>query len=299
MNLRCRQEGKTLELYQLEQFMAAAELSHISKAAQKLSISQPALSKNIHALEKELGYPLFDHVGKNIRLNKNGEIFLKYVREVFAALENARAELRDYNDGSNCSISLSVQAASRLLPDILRSFTALHPGTRFSVSQFPAATGVPDCDFTIQSSLLRSSDPDSCTLLKENILVALPAKHPLSSGTSVNLADLRDQPFISLQKGIGLSSITDYYCQQCGFVPNTVFESDSPSTIRNMIHLGLGIAFIPELTWPGIEDESIRLLSVRNIKCIRYINLLWNRHRYYPATVWAFKDFLVGYFAQL
>lgn len=287
-----------MELYQLEQFMAAAELSHITRAAQKLSISQPALSKNIHALEKELGYPLFDHVGKNIRLNRNGEILLKYVREVFSALENARSELKDYN-GSACTISLYVKAASRLLPDILQTFSRLHPGIRFSVSQFPTPSGQPDCDFTIESSLIRSSGKESCTLLKENILVALPSKHPLSSGSSVNLADLRDEPFISLQKGIGLSSITDYYCQLCGFQPNIVFESDSPSTIRNMIHLGLGIAFIPELTWPGLEDETIRLLAVRNLNCIRYINLSWNNHRYHPAAAWEFKDFLVQYFAEL
>lgn len=289
-----------MELYQLEQFMAAAELSHITKAARKLSISQPALSKNIHALEREIGYPLFDHVGKNIRLNKNGEILLKYVREIFCSIDNAGRELKDYNDGSDCSLSLYVKAASRLLPDILRSYTGICPGIRFSVSQFhDGSAGRPDCDFTIESSLTRADGPESCTLLKENILVALPAGHPLSGGPSVSLGDLQDEPFISLQKGMGLSSITDYYCHLCGFSPNIVFESDSPSTLREMIQLGLGIAFIPELTWPGLDDGSIRLLPIRNMKCIRYINLLWNRRQYHPTAAWGFRDYLIQYFSQL
>lgn len=289
-----------MELYQLEQFMAAAELSHITKAARKLSISQPALSKNIHALEREIGYPLFDHVGKNIRLNKNGEILLKYVREIFRSIDNAGKELKDYNDGSDCSLSLYVKAASRLLPDILRSYTGICPGIRFSVSQFhDESAGRPDCDFTIESSLTRADGPESCTLLKENILVALPAGHPLSGGPSVSLGDLQDEPFISLQKGMGLSSITDYYCHLCGFSPNIVFESDSPSTLREMIQLGLGIAFIPELTWPGLADGSIRLLPVRNMKCIRYINLLWNSRQYHPAAAWGFRDYLIQYFSRL
>lgn len=289
-----------MELYQLEQFMAAAELSHITKAARKLSISQPALSKNIHALEREIGYPLFDHVGKNIRLNKNGEILLKYVREIFCSIDNAGKELKDYNDGSDCSLSLYVKAASRLLPDILRSYTGICPGIRFSVSQFhDESAGRPDCDFTIESSLTRADGPESCTLLKENILVALPAGHPLSGGPSVSLGDLQAEPFISLQKGMGLSSITDYYCHLCGFSPNIVFESDSPSTLREMIQLGLGIAFIPELTWPGLDDGSIRLLPVRNMKCIRYINLLWNSRQYHSTAVWDFRDYLIQYFSQL
>lgn len=289
-----------MELYQLEQFMAAAELSHITKAARKLSISQPALSKNIHALEREIGYPLFDHVGKNIRLNKNGEILLKYVREIFRSIDNAGKELKDYNDGSDCSLSLYVKAASRLLPDILRSYTGICPGIRFSVSQFhDESAGRPDCDFTIESSLTRADGPESCTLLKENILVALPAGHPLSGGPSVSLGDLQDEPFISLQKGMGLSSITDYYCHLCGFSPNIVFESDSPSTLREMIQLGLGIAFIPELTWPGLDDGSIRLLPIRNMKCIRYINLLWNSRQYHPTAAWDFRDYLIQYFSQL
>lgn len=289
-----------MELYQLEQFMAAAELSHITKAARKLSISQPALSKNIHALEREIGYPLFDHVGKNIRLNKNGEILLKYVREIFRSIDNAGKELKDYNDGSDCSLSLYVKAASRLLPDILRSYTGICPGIRFSVSQFHDESAArPDCDFTIESSLTRADGPESCTLLKENILVALPAGHPLSGGPSVSLGDLQDEPFISLQKGMGLSSITDYYCHLCGFSPNIVFESDSPSTLREMIQLGLGIAFIPELTWPGLDDGSIRLLPIRNMKCIRYINLLWNSRQYHPTAAWGFRDYLIQYFSQL
>ena len=79
-----------MELYQLEQFKAAAELSHITKAAELLSISQPALSKNIRILEQELGYPLFDHVGKHVQLNENGRVLLKYVNEIFCSLENAK-----------------------------------------------------------------------------------------------------------------------------------------------------------------------------------------------------------------
>lgn len=289
-----------MELYQLEQFKAAAELSHITKAAQMLSISQPALSKNIRALERELGYPLFDHIGKHIRLNKNGEIFLKHVREVFQCLDNAQRELKACNTDLSSSVSLCVRAASKLLPEILQTYSMAHPGVRFSISQSDSALKTPaDHDFTIESSLSPSSGIDCCTLLQENILIALPAGHRLCTESSIDLSDLKEEPFISLQKGMGLSAITDYYCQLCGFVPNIVFESDSPSTLRSLIHLGLGVAFIPELTWSGLEDTSIRLLPVRSLKCRRYIILKWDSRRYLSPVVLEFKEFLIRYFSGL
>ena len=261
-----------------------------------LSISQPALSKNIHALEKELGYPLFDHIGKNIRLNRNGEILLRHVREIFCSLDNARRELEEANTNKAPSISLCVKAASKLLPEILQTYSQSHPGVRFSVSQSgTASVSSAEHDFTIESSLSPASGTDCCSLLRENILIALPSTHRLAGETSVDLSELKEEPFISLQKGMGLSNITDYYCHLCGFVPNVVFESDSPSTLRSLLHLNLGIAFIPELTWSGLEDDSIRLLPVRNLECIRHIILKWDSRRYLSPSTLEFKEFLIRF----
>lgn len=289
-----------MELYQLEQFKTAAELSHITKAAELLSISQPALSKNIRALEKELGYPLFDHIGKHVQLNENGKILLRHVNDIFASIAGAKRELEDYNGRRSASISLCVKAASKLIPDILQNYNRRRPDVRFSLSQFSLPTeGSSQFDFTIEASLTPAAGPDSCTLLQEDLLLALPSGHRLAGGRDVDLSDLKDEPFISLQKGMGLSDIMNYYCGLCGFTPNIVFESDNAPTMRNLIHLGLGIAFIPKLTWPGLEDDTIRLLPIRGLNCRRYINLRWNSGRYLPAAALDFKEYLIQYFREL
>lgn len=290
-----------MELYQLEQFKVAAELSHITKAAQVLSISQPALSKNIRSLEKELGYPLFDHIGKNIQLNGNGKILLDCVNEIQTSLSNARRRIREENENRSASISLCVKAASKLLPEILMDYSRKYPGTHFSVCQ--SQNSRPDhCafDFTIDASLAPADNDDhSCTLLREQILIALPAGHPLARNISVTLGDLKGESFISLQKGMGLADITQYYCHLSGFEPNIVFESDNPSTVRSLIQLGLGLAFIPAATWPGIADETIRLLPIQPLQCFRYINLLWPKGRYLTPAALSFKSFLTDYFFRL
>lgn len=189
---------------------------------------------------------------------------------------------------------------SKLIPDILQTFRKRCPGTRFSISQSPAPSDNDyRFDFTIDASLSPATGPDSCTLLQEDILLALPVEHRLASGEDVELAELKEEPFISLQKGMGLSDIVNYYCRLSGFVPDIVFESDSPATMRNLIHLGLGIAFIPKQTWPDLEDHSIRLLPIHNVSCKRCINLHWSTRRHLTQTALEFKDYLIDYFSGL
>ena len=289
-----------MELYQLMQFKTAAQMSHITNAARALSISQPALSKNIRALENELGYPLFDHVGKHIELNENGRILLRYADAIMCSLEDARRELKEHNENQDVTVSLCVKAASKLIPRILQEYSSLHPSTHFSISQ-SGGTGSEQTrfDLTIDASLSPTREPDSCMLIEEELLLALPASHPLAGGGDVDLAQLKDAPFISLQRGMGLSDIMNHYCRLAGFSPAIAFESDSPTTLRNLIDLGLGVAFIPKLTWPDMRDERIRILPIRGQHCRRYLNLFWDSRRYQSAAAAAFKEYLIGYFSEL
>lgn len=289
-----------MEFYQLEQFKAAAELSHITRAARQLSVSQPALSKSIKALENEFGYPLFDHVGKNVQLNANGKIVLRYINEILCAADNIKKELDDANHAGDSHISLCIHAASGLIPEVLLQYNRLYPSVQFSLSQPYGETEDPALlyDFVIDASLEPGEGDDSCTLLKEELLAALPATHPLSKKESIRLSELKQENFISLKKGLPLASITEYYCRLDGFSPKVVFESDNPSTLRNLIRLGLGVAVIPALTWKELEGEGLRLLPIRPLSCFRYINLQWSSRRYLSASAYSFKDFLIRYFEE-
>lgn len=96
-----------MELTQLRYFQTAAYYQHISRAAEELNISQPALSTMISRLEKELGVPLFDHNGRSIILNQNGQRFLQRVNHILMEVENSKRELQDIADEGDNSISLA------------------------------------------------------------------------------------------------------------------------------------------------------------------------------------------------
>ena len=156
-----------MELLQLYYFQVTARCEHMSLAARKLHIAQPALSQTIHRLEKELGAPLFDRIGKHIRLNDCGRIFLKYTDIALGALEDARSEIKETLAISDQSVTLCVLAASSLMSGFLGEFTQMYPQVHFQIIQSAAALeNTSGIDLTIHAAPWDRRDDFSCVLLK-------------------------------------------------------------------------------------------------------------------------------------
>jgi len=139
---------------QLEFFRKTAELENISKAAKELFIAQPALSKAIKDLENELGYTLFDRIGKQIQLNQNGEILYKHVLHLQYDFSHMENELREANAQKSGSIHVSFRVSSSLLPAILQSFYAKYPDSNLKVYQInQVPKSLPEFDVIMIRSL--------------------------------------------------------------------------------------------------------------------------------------------------
>lgn len=289
-----------MELLHLRYFKTIAELEHMTKASEILHVAQPSLSKVIRILEKELEVNLFDRVGKNITLNENGKILLKYANKIFASLEDVKTELSDLNKKHEGTLTISMHAASKLLPEILSGFKKKHPNIRFAIVQHDNKSGEEmNCDLLVNSTKQKVTDDNVITLLEEEILLAVPNDYPLASRKRIRLEEVATEAFISLQKGADLSDITSSFCQDAGFNPNIILESDDPATIRGLISAGLGIAFLPAITWHGVADSNIKLLSLSNINCKRYINASCRQGRYCSNSTKLFLDFIVNFFNNL
>lgn len=130
-------------------------------------------------------------------------------------------------------------------------------------------------------------------------LLAVPNDYPLASRKRIRLEEVATEAFISLQKGADLNDITSSFCQDAGFNPNIILESDDSATIRGLISAGLGIAFLPAITWHGVADSNIKLLSISNINCKRYINASCRQGRYCSDSTKLFLDFIVDFFKNL
>ena len=287
-----------ISLLALSYFQKTARLQHLSKAADKLHIAQPSLSRTIHALELELGVSLFDRNGRNIELNKYGEIVLKYADRILTSINGMRRELNETKQHEETTVTLSLYAASKIVPSLLTAFRQDHPNVRFQIiQQTEVSPGTSNADLSLFSSIMPITNKQSVTLLEEEIVLAMPESDPRASLHSVPLSSFADDDFISLQSGKSLRTIMDAYCQIAGFVPKINLECDSPSTVREFIRAGLGVSFVPRITWHGVADEKVALVPISSPQCRRYIGLSWNEHSYLSPAAQALRDYLVNNFA--
>ena len=257
-----------MELLQLEYFLVAAKYQHITKAAESLHVAQPALSQSIKRLENELGVKLFDRKGRNICLNEMGAFLNIELLPIIDSLHNIKKDLSAASGILNNTIKLNILSASELITDIIILYKEANPNVNFRISQNVETT---DWDIRISTISQRSSKVNHDIMMKEEILLAVPLTSKFSKNNSLELISVKDSSFISLGNSKPFRSICDNYCFSQGFSPNVVFESDNPSTVRNLIGAGLGIGFWPAYSWGKLKSDKVKLIHISKPNCNREI----------------------------
>ncbi|GCE08465.1 LysR family transcriptional regulator [Dictyobacter aurantiacus] len=293
-----------MDLLQLRYFQTVARHEHMTRAAEELTIAQPSLSKMIAHLEKELGVPLFDRQGRQIRLNKFGQIFLRRVERAFFELDEGKRELQDMAGLEHGSIGIGT-ANVNLLAEILSVFCARYPAISFRLFQQPNLAMVEqlehgEIDICLASPPVERAGIGWIALMTEEIFLIVPGNHRLADRESIDLSEVANDAFVSVKPGYGLRDITDRYCQQAGFTPKIIFEGDEPAAIRGLVRAGLGITFTSAVSWQTIIQQPDPLFSVLRIDrpiCQRTIGLAWSQERYLSLAARQFRQFVIDYFA--
>lgn len=291
-----------MELIHLQYFQKLAEYEHVTRAAESLCIAQSSLSRVLRGLEAELGVALFDRAGKNIILNENGRLVLNYTNHIMGRLADMRKELNDRNFlSAEETIIILVRVASKFLPQIISGFRERHPKINFVIIQNETAQqqSRPHWNLCLDATIEPAENDEytSC-VLEEEVCLAMPKGHPLAQREFIRLEEVAGESFIGLQKGSSMNEIAEKYCHKAGFSPNIILESDNPATLRGLMHIGLGIAFNPVVTWKEVSDEDICLVSIEG-GCSRYINVSLCRGSYHSRAVLAFRSYLIDFFAEL
>ncbi|MEV5974591.1 LysR family transcriptional regulator [Streptomyces sp. NPDC051921] len=191
----------------LRYFLAVAEELHFTRAAERLYVSQPALSKQIRALERQLGAPLFDRDRQGVRLTAVGAALLPHARAVLAAWAEADAAVRAARAATGATLVVGMSTSpgrGGLLPAIRSRFTENHPAARTRLRQVgwedPTA-GLADGASDVAFVWLPLAGPERfrwVVVATEPRLVALPESHPLAARESLDFAELLDEPFLAL-----------------------------------------------------------------------------------------------------
>ncbi|MFI3172863.1 MAG: LysR family transcriptional regulator [Eubacteriales bacterium] len=264
-----------MEFQQLHYFLVVAKYQHMTKSAELLHIAQPALSQCIKRLEDELGTPLFDRVGKRIVLNDCGKLLQQRVRPIMAALDAIPSEIQNRSKTYSYPIRLNIEAGSMIISKILIAFQKAHPKITFQLLQNVHES---ECDITMSTIPYEEAEKQGDVAFTEQIYLAVPLASRFANRTSVTLDELAREKFIVLAGSKKLRVICDKLCDSVGFVPNIVFESESPLMVRELIEAGLGISFWPAYSWGEFSSDKAVLIPIGSPLCNRKLILHLSPH---------------------
>lgn len=282
-----------MELYQLKQFAAAAEQENMTRAAEQLNIAQPAISKTIHHLERELGALLFERTGKGLRRTEQGDILLRYAKQILQAEEDARREIAESAQQAGslriCALSLSEQ-----IGEILSGFTQVCGDIRLRVTTTPERS-----DLLLDSAVSREDIPADAELLgSEEICLAVPSSHRLAKQDSVALSELTEDSFITLRNSHSFRQVSEHIFRSVGLNPRIAIECDSAALQNRLISLGMGVALVASNAWQQMQqDGNLRLLHIRDADCRRFLYVR-TLSRYQTRGMRDFKAYLRRFFAD-
>lgn len=290
-----------MEWQQFEYFQVVARLEHMTKAAEELSISQPALSRSISRLEEEVGVSLFDRQGRSIQLNHYGKLFLHHVERMMKEFEEAIHELHDLNDPEKGIISLGFlhTLGTSIVPDLISAFRQTHPNIRFHLIQNYTHSQLKQLiNSELDLCLLAYTETESpiqwIKLWTDELFLIVPIDHPLAMKKSIRLADVGDENFILMKKGFALRNTSERLFRKVGIAPQVLFEGDEVATVAGFVGAGLGISILPD--GEEINPSKMVKIHIKDIVCERTIGMAWLENRYYPPAVKEFQQFILNYF---
>jgi len=248
-----------MELRHLRYFLAVAEELHFHRAAARLHISQPPLSQQIRALERELGVTLLERNRRRVTLTAAGESFRDDARSILAAVERASERARDVARGSLGTLSIGFVGSamfSPTLPDILRKFRAGHPEVELVLRELPTVAQLNalvrgELDIGVVRGPMEETEIDPqlelLTIQRENLVAALPADHPLASRRRLRPESLRGEAFVILERrdAPGLFAGLASAMREAGGVPDDVLEVAEMQTIISLVAGGFGVSLVP------------------------------------------------------
>ncbi len=261
-----------MELRHLRYFVAVAETENVSRAALKLHISQPALSRQIRDLEGELGFLLLERTAKSVRLTEAGRVFLTESRAVLERVAAAVSTARSVATGKrrDLHIGYAPTLAARLLPQAVRAFKAAMPGVRVKLHDLSTGemlAGLRDGRLQVailerqRASMLRGLRFEE--FLRDPLRLAVAHHHPLARRRTVTLADALREPFIAYNA----DDFPDYHALLTRVFPTPkgrlriAEETDGASSLISAVGAGNGVALVAE-SLACIAGAQLKILPI-------------------------------------
>lgn len=296
-----------MELRQLRYFVAVAEREHISEAAESLHVAQSAVSRQISNLETELGTELFERIGRNVKLTPIGKVFLEHALIALEAIDFAAKQVEEYLDPEQGTIKIGfpTSLASFLLPTVISAFKKEHPNVSFHLRQgsyryLINAVKNRELNLVFLGPVPKKDEIiDTKILFTEKISALLPATHPLATKKEIQLADLRNEPFVLFPDGFILNKVVVDACKSVGYTPIVSSEGEDMDALKGLVAAGMGVTLLPESAFYDSAPRRTVRLPLSEPSFTRNVGVVFPHNRELAPSEKIFLEFVSTFFSRL
>lgn len=279
-----------MELRQLRYFVAVAEKASFTRAAERVHVTQPGLSAQIAALERELGQALFRRGRHGAKLTEVGESVLGDAREALAAAERMRSRIDEYRGLLRGRVRIGFISGAIGeefdISPVLARFRAEHPLVKVTLSEHDSDTMVGELargelDLAIIGI---TGDPlphgiETHVVVDVPIVAVLPDEDERFTSGRVELERLVQEPLVCLTRGTGIRGMFEHACREHGLRPDVSYEAAAPPVLLDLAAHGLGVAVVPELTRAEASAYGVRAVSIVDPELRGQLALAWTDPR--------------------
>lgn len=296
-----------MEIKHLIFFKRAAELEHMTKAAEELSVSQPFLSRSIAELESELGVTLFDHVGRGVVLNPCGKAFYNRVVRMLNGIEDAKRELLELHNSLYSQIKL-VTNVSLYMTNLLKEFFDENPDVNIHQLSAPRRRIARmlkegETDFAICCPpLIEEAEFITEILAFERGVVIYPEGHCFSERDRVVFEDISKERLVSVAVGYATRDAMEDYFRLKKIHGRFALETGDTGSLFNYVEHGLGIAVMPlsiVLQHPKFRDSWVPIYDEALGRVGSNVSLSWRKDLYMSENMKRFAQKCREYFARI
>jgi LysR family transcriptional regulator, hydrogen peroxide-inducible genes activator len=284
-----------LDIQSLEQFVVLARTKNFTRAGEELNLSQSALSRSIQKLEDQLGQPLFERKPREVVLTDLGELLLERAKKILKLVEDTFSELSEAGRRGRVRLGAIPTIAPYFLPSLLGSFAEKHPDISVIVQEDTTESLIKSCshgdiDLAIVALPIIAKYLEVEPLFTEELLLVLPAGHPLAAEESIGVASVDGYPFVMLNEAHCLSENISSFCRRQSVQPVTVERTSQLTTVQELVALDHGVSIVPEMA-RRLDLSNRRVYrSFSGEKPLRTVALMWNTYRYQGKALKALME---------
>lgn len=274
---------------------------NLTKAAERLYMTQPAVSLAIKELEQYYGIKLFDRLGRRLQITDAGKQFLQYAIHITDLFHTMETGLRNWDSRGILRVGASITIGSQFLPSYVCTYSSLYPDTDVRVvveqsDRLEKKILANELDFALIEGISHDPNIKSEAYMEDHLSVVCPANGNWKQGQMISVDEFKKQRFLLREHGSGTREVFEREIEQAGFAVSPVWEAMSTTALVNAVINGLGISVLPHrMILPAIERGLVVTIGVNGLGFQRNFYMIHHKEKFLTDSAKRFMELCRNY----